>query len=203
MALCEVEGQVGGSPPPSGAQPRVVAQWTWDAYGNVISAEYLHPHPFLRLGHKGLFCERIDADLLVEDGGGGYEENPRAVPYSQLLYHVRNRTLSPGLGRWLQRDPNATGQNLFGDGSAFALGIADHFGDGLNTTEYLGGNSLAYTDPWRLFEFSIAVFFGGAASTAELQSEWTQQVGETGLTMRNAMNAWADTFAIDQWADVY
>jgi len=117
----------------------------------------------VRLGHQGLFAERIDADLLVEDGSGGYEENPRTVPYAQLLYHVRNRTLSPGLGRWLQRDPNATGQPVvatlkFHGNDLYAYVVNPDvyctYTDGNHLSQYCGSNPANHADPNGL-EFSM------------------------------------------------
>ena len=172
VALCELhEGS-----------PRVVAQWTWDAYGNVISADYLHPHPFVRLGHKGLFAERLDADLLVDDGNSGYEENPRAVPYAQLLYHVRNRTLSPGLGRWLQRDPNATGQPVLGiaahHAGPFWQNIAKpnfdvHFRDGLNVHAYVRSDPIDAMDALGLEYSYVNVQFASGQSAGMQSAQYT------------------------------
>jgi hypothetical protein len=68
----------------------VAAQWTWDAYGNVFSADHIAPHPFMSVGHKGLFVERLDvgvADASVP--GSQVGDTPRLVPFAQLVYHNR------------------------------------------------------------------------------------------------------------------
>jgi hypothetical protein len=65
------------------------------------------------------------------------------------LYHYRNRTYSPTLGRFLQRDSNETalpllaaaafhGEIVGGDG--VGLDIRNHYGDGMNLYEFLGSN---------------------------------------------------------------
>jgi hypothetical protein len=85
------------------AHARVAAQWTYDAYGSVPTAEVFDTSsPVNRCGHKGLFADRLDVGVLDEPGGEEYE---RLVQGADLLYHNRNRTLSPRLGRFLQSDP--------------------------------------------------------------------------------------------------
>jgi hypothetical protein len=87
----------------------VAAQWTWDAYGNVLSADHLFNHPFVSVGHKGLFVERLDvgvADASVP--GSQLADTPRLTPFAHHIYHNRNRSYHPGLGRFLQVDRNAS-----------------------------------------------------------------------------------------------
>jgi len=63
---------------------RVAAQWTYDAYGSVLSADHLAPHAFLHCGHKGLFFDRLDvgvADTAIP--GAAALETPRLVPFAQ------------------------------------------------------------------------------------------------------------------------
>jgi len=101
VALCDLGG--------SGGAARVVGQWTYDAYGAVLSADHLHAMAHRHLGHKGLFVDRLDAGIVTDTGG---PESPRLVPFADANYYVRNRSYQPGLGRWLQRDPNCTAQQL-------------------------------------------------------------------------------------------
>jgi len=123
VAICDAGG------PPSGGSARVVGQWTYDAYGNVLSADHIHPHAYSRLGHKGLIFDRLDAGVGpgtgvgVADRGddGGFTPGQfighascgfdvlRIVPYARGLYHNRNRVYVPELGRFAQADPNASG----------------------------------------------------------------------------------------------
>jgi hypothetical protein len=51
VALCE---NASGIESPA----TVAAQWTYDAYGSVLSADHLAAHPFMHAGHKGLFFDR-------------------------------------------------------------------------------------------------------------------------------------------------
>ena len=77
----------------------VAAQWTYDAYGSVFSADHLSPHPFMHAGHKGLFFDRLDvgvADAAPGSGGGvGAAESPRLVPFAHSIIHSRNCTYTP------------------------------------------------------------------------------------------------------------
>jgi hypothetical protein len=96
-AVCDIGG--------TGATARVVAQQRYDAYGQVTSADHLHPHPFLSVGHKGLFYDRFDRGVAdrnapgacVPPGSSAYE-TPRLVPFARGVYHVRNRAMLPGGG---------------------------------------------------------------------------------------------------------
>ena len=79
--------------------------------------------------------------------------------------------IAPGLGRFLQRDPNAMGQPVLSDQTWFhgrtpslslpAPNLQQHFGNGTNTYQYLGGNPLTRFDPMGLsydpFEDAYAI----------------------------------------------
>jgi len=54
------------------------------------------------LGHQGLFVDRLDGNSV----------SMSLLPDTREIYHNRNRTYHPGLGRFLQKDPNATGMVL-------------------------------------------------------------------------------------------
>ena len=97
-----------------GTPSRVAWQATYDAYGQVIASGWLAAHPPLRAGHKGLFAERIDGGVAWLTGTPtlGDLDRGRLEPPATLVYHNRNRTLSPTLGRFLQSDPNASGVGL-------------------------------------------------------------------------------------------
>jgi hypothetical protein len=108
---------------PTNAPARVVAQQTYDAYGQVVSADHIYNHPFLAVGHKGLFYDRLDrgvsdasapgaslppwATTAAPYGGGQWAsvDTPRLVPFARGLYHVRNRAYIPGGG-----SPTSIGQ---------------------------------------------------------------------------------------------
>ncbi len=114
-------------------------------------------------GHKGLFLDRLDVGVADAITG---EELPRLVPYGHARYQVRNRVYAPQLGRFLQPDPNASGQTLLeaaayngrGLGAiAAAFDLEGRLGDGLNLYQYLGSNPSGRSDP-------MGLFFGAAMS---------------------------------------
>ncbi|MEA5556242.1 hypothetical protein [Nodularia spumigena] len=89
----------------------------------------------MRIGHKGLFIDRLDVPV-VNSGG---MESPRLVPFGHTISHNRNRLCSPQLGRFYQLDPNATAMALLeasiyhgkGVGAiALAFSMEQMYGDG-------------------------------------------------------------------------
>jgi guanyl-specific ribonuclease Sa len=131
---------------------RVAGQFTYDAYGTVLSADHLLPHPAFSAGHKGLFAERLDTPLAWQTGGTTVDESPRVVPFARVLYHNRNRIHNPRFGRFMQSDPNATGivalDTLAYHGTAIGpIAVSPDLdawlGDGANLHQYIGSN------PWR------------------------------------------------------
>ena len=68
---------------------------------------------------------------------------------------------APGLGRFLQRDPNAMGQPVTMDAQWFhsrapttfvpSVDIEEHYRDGMNTYQYVKSNPLTNSDPLGLF----------------------------------------------------
>jgi hypothetical protein len=149
IALCDLGG--------ANNSARVLTQIVYDAYGRVIGrsnpATPATGPPELRVGHKGLFFDRLDwgiVDPLT------LAETPRLEPGATLLGYNRNRTLRVGWGRFLQRDPNATGLpvqaglGFHGDGFAASVqgfDLAAHYGDGANVYEYIGSDPLGGSDP--------------------------------------------------------
>jgi hypothetical protein len=140
-ALCDQPGGTSGT-------ARVAAQYTWDAYGAAVTAEHLLSHPYLHAGHKALFVERLDVGTAPTLAGG---ETPRLWPHAHAVYQVRNRAYAPALGRFYQRDPNATAMQLIEASSYHGRGLGaivaafsmeDMYGDGASLYQYLGSN------PW-------------------------------------------------------
>lgn len=81
---------------------RVARQRVLSPYGRVIqedSTGFVTGSPATRIGHQGLFAERLDADT---------RQDPQAAG-GTVVWHNRQRTLHAGYGRFLQRDPHATG----------------------------------------------------------------------------------------------
>ena len=143
----------------------VVRQWTYDAYGAILSADHLGTAMETHVGHKGLFMDRLDVPM-----GYGDEESPRLVPYGHTVYQNRNRSYSPSLGRFLQMDPNMTAMALLsttashgrGMGAiSIAFSMESMYGDGLNLYQYLRSNPWTNADPLGLsvdpFEMSDAI----------------------------------------------
>jgi hypothetical protein len=146
VAVCDQSG-----PPPtqggSGHTARVVAQQTYDAYGQVTTADHIYNHPFLAAGHKGLFYDRFDRGASDATAPGSSVppfaapdaaiETPKLVPFARGVYHVRNRAYIPG------------------GGSPSLLGLA----------------SLSYTGPpgntWQVSQ-------NGLSSGAAVQGRWMQ-----------------------------
>lgn len=140
--------------------PRVVAQWTYDAYGQVLSADYLRPHPTMMAGHKGLFVERLDRPLHWQTGMAAVDVHPRLVPFAHLLYQNRNRAYAPKLGRFMQSDPNGTGLVALDaiayhgttiNPHAVAADLQTLHTDGANLYQYVRSNPLTRSDPTGLY----------------------------------------------------
>lgn len=78
---------------------RVITQLVDDAYGAVIGrgdpATPSTGPPELRVGHKGLFFDRLDGGIADAFTG---EELPRLEPGARLTGYARNRTLHCDLG---------------------------------------------------------------------------------------------------------
>lgn len=93
IALCDLAGV--------NASARVLTQVVYDAYGRVIGrddpATPSTGPPELRVGHKGLFFDRLDAGIFDVTLG---RETPRLATGARLSGYARNRTLHADLGRW-------------------------------------------------------------------------------------------------------
>jgi hypothetical protein len=146
-ALCDQGG--------TNQSARVAAQYTYDAYGDVVTTDHIHAHAYAHLGHKCLFVDRLD--IGVSAGGN---DTPRLVPFAQHVYQNRNRAYSPALGRYLQRDPNESGLVLLdslayhGETPTVApsdMDLSAQHADGSNLYAYLGSNPWTRGDPLGLF----------------------------------------------------
>jgi hypothetical protein len=141
-ALCDQGG--------TNQSARVAAQYTYDAYGAVVTTDHIHAHAYAHLGHKCLFVDRLD--IGVSAAGS---DTPRLVPFAQHVYQNRNRAYSPALGRYLQRDPNQTALALLSAAHhgrevlaiVMAFDVEGLYGDGANLYEYLGSSPWTRSDP--------------------------------------------------------
>ena len=131
-------------------------------YGRVISSEKATGvvPPKSRIGHQGLFADRLNAPTTADPLDAG----------AHTIWHNRNRTLLPELGRFAQRDPNATGQGassmLDMHGSALHDGVsppdpAALFGDGQNIYAYAVASPTQHRDPSGLYIGAVAFFMPG------------------------------------------
>jgi hypothetical protein len=151
----------------------VVAEFVYDPYGAVIGQRTYGVHPPLKSGHRGLFAESLtvgtvgtpDPDLGDPEGTlVAWVDGRVLVPNERVLYHMRNRAYDPGpsgatAGRFIQRDPNASGAVLYGGGGGLGsygaapvamvtgLDLAGHVADGVNTYGYLRGRMRGAGDP--------------------------------------------------------
>ena len=117
------------------ASGAMLEQYTYDPYGTMRIAEtYTPTHPVNRVGHQGLFFDRFDG--TANDGSLALN--------AQGMYYNRNRSYSPVLARFLQRDPNATATLLLSSSistpSFTPFSAAAHYADGLNLYQYLVSN---------------------------------------------------------------
>jgi RHS repeat-associated protein len=147
-------------------QGAVLAQYDYDPYGQPIAADNLGAFGHNRIGHQGLFADRFDADAPAADLAVGAE----------LLYYARNRDYQPRVGRWVQRDPNASGQPLvlgefygqFTPESLLPLDAEGLYGDGLSLYAYVGANPVIGSDPRGLF-FGYADIGAATSIATDLQ----------------------------------
>jgi hypothetical protein len=163
----------------------VLRQYTYEPYGAVVFADEngaagLPPLPNNRLGHQGLFFER----LYVDPNDSLLEQalSPGAVG----LYNNKARWLHPNLGRFLQRDMNETallvqaGMAMNGRTGGWASGPSafdpqGHYGDGMNLYQYVGSNPANRRDPRGLFSLAELGITMGEGS--ELRSQDAVRTG--------------------------
>jgi hypothetical protein len=175
-------------------EARVASQWTYDSYGRVRSLDIWHASPDPAFGHRCLFADRLDVTTAVKPQGD-YAGPFRGEPHAQLMYYSRNRSFLASSGRFMQRDPNATGLMLVSQsgwygGTTYAERIREYslswnLVDGVNTYLYLRGNPVLGSDPMGL-QLALpapgvgAAVVGGAAAGALLVM-WVDQYSN-GLT---------------------
>jgi len=111
----------------------------------VLTAEYSGlASTYNKLGHHGLFADRLDAGYQSATLAAGFVSSTH-LP-ARIVYQVRNRTYDPSTQRWLQRDPNATGQVVLGSlasggqamsGAVSAIELTTLYGDGMSLYGYV------------------------------------------------------------------
>lgn len=133
------------------AAGQMLSQYVYDPYGSLAEADEFAPHADNRIGHQGLFFQALAG------GGPSGAMQPGAVG----IYYNRNRSYAPALGRFMQRDPNATGLPIFKaylfNGQAASqcwkllVNMNQLYGDGVNLFAYLSSNPLTHRDPSGLY----------------------------------------------------
>jgi RHS repeat-associated protein len=160
MALLRASSSDGG-PTPLSASNVVVWQAQFSPYGLPLVAETITANlpssvtatqaaAACRIGHQGLFIDRLD----------GAADGPSLTADAELLYHNRNRTYSPALGRFVQKDVNGAGLPVLAalamngtpiDALLDRFDPQSHYGDGLSLYLYAGADPVNARDPAGLF----------------------------------------------------
>jgi hypothetical protein len=181
LVLYDAQGDVAALVQPPGvggtAAAAVTAQWTWSPYGEVLTYEEFYPHQPLNVGHKGLFVDRLNSGPLVFDMYTWTAAEPaRLMPGATLIGHTPNRTYSPGLGRWLQQDPNESGLGtitaILHHGrmsvQSPSVELVARLADGHSLYGYVRGNPLSGSDPLGLYMSPFDTLEQGAEVATKL-----------------------------------
>jgi len=133
----------------------------------------------------------------------------RLEPPATLVYHNRNRTLSPTLGRFLQSDPNASGVGLVSSvahsGWAIELNVqapdlSSLVGDGTGLYEYVGSDPIGNSDPTGLF-FSVPGMLTTGMSMWDMAANG-MNTGAGGLSAAFGIQAATGAYGLGQSLDV-
>jgi hypothetical protein len=179
----------------------ILARYTYDGFGRILLSEHdgVNTGPegtqsikptANRVGHKGLFFDRYDTPHAWVPGSGidGLPPTLAAPTTGSVgqagswasggvkgLYYNRNRHFSPNLGRFVQRDPNATGLVLAATPSMHGqqvmtdlqpFDVEFHYLDGPNTHAAYAAGPTLYSDPMGLF--SLGGLMGSMATQAAM-----------------------------------
>ncbi|MCL4743649.1 MAG: hypothetical protein KJZ54_15750 [Phycisphaerales bacterium] len=155
----------------------LLRQYAWDPYGQPIAVDDLGTFGHNRLGHQGLFFDRLDANA----------PNADLTATARGVYYARNRPYGPHIGRWMTSDPNGTGMSVLMRMDTLGSTDIDEiygfdaealFKDGSNLYGYLGSSPLVRHDPtglaWDPFEAIDEIIFehqlSGAVAFAKISS---------------------------------
>ncbi len=155
----------------------VVRQHTFDPYGEILTVEDFDAHPGIKIGHQGLFFDRLEPSAPIL-GAVSMGAAPQLQPGVFGLYQARNRVLLPRYGRWAQKDPNASGMlhtSLWHDGESpipelAARSLQGVTTDGLNLFAYVRTSPFNATDPTGRF-FSLGDFGAASEVRGDLQQD--------------------------------
>ena len=116
------------------AETAVVERYMYEPYGDmkVLDADW---------GEDANNTSDFDNEVLY----CGYRRDSESA-----LYHVRNRSYHPTLGRWLSRDPGTGRATNQGRAVGQPASPKDPYGDGMNLYPYVKGNPTIGRDPMGL-----------------------------------------------------
>lgn len=195
-ALTETTGTVVGLADTGGVAK---AQYHWDPYGELLAVDLAAGVPRNRVGHQGLFMDRLDIGT----------QHDQLVRGADVLAQNRNRTYAPALGRFLQRDPNGAGamlspgfvhSGLAAAASPPQFDIRQRYMNGVNVYTSLGANPVLRTDPSGLFDM-IGLMMG-MSSMQEVRGMYDDNVLDAGLSFSEGIGGIFDAAALDQLTDL-
>ncbi len=176
---------------------KFVSRYIYTPYGRVASSEDKSKGATAPIGHQGLFFDRYNG------------QSPAITAGAKGLYQNRNRSYSPDLGRFVQRDPNETAlpiqTALAVNGATFstiagAFDIQALYDDGMNLYGYETSSPVNRRDPAGLF--ALGGLLGGISGRTILVGTGVTVVAGRGLAegftaaIRAAINAIQDLYAI-------
>jgi RHS repeat-associated protein len=186
-----VVGLVGGS-------GNVLQQWQYDPYGEPVAFDTPGTYAHNRVGHQGLFFDRLDGTL----------NDPPLALRGKGTYHTHNRRYDPRLGRWIEADPNGTGQTVLSAVTYMGRNLAPQYpafdfqavnGDGLSRYAFVGASPTMRTDPAGLFGIMGILMTGlDMAGMAAGAVDDARQA----YSMTDAVEDFLDAVAVQQLFDV-
>jgi filamentous hemagglutinin len=184
---------------PAGAV-EMVRQDVYSPYGETIATDLFdQTAPDNRVGFQGMFFDRFAANAA----------DPQVTPGGDGLYRTANRSYHPALGRWLQRDPNATAQPIVealvynGRTNSFTGAMFDveaHHGDGMNPYEFVRSNPTNSGDPLGLF--SLIETVETASLSLYLRGEMFAAAHPLAIRFVGGLLAAIDIYAFIQYEEV-
>lgn len=179
----------------------------WDPYGNIVHAdrvEWLHDN---RVGHKGLFFERLSGNVTSRAIVTPPTSGPRLGRAEPGFWHNRNRTYMPEYARFGQTDPNHMGAGIDPYMSFFGFAQSPHpsvatveqlAAGNPNVHPYLENAPFTHVDPNGLFSLigtmsTMRNMWNNAASSMNTAHE--------GNMLSQSYQALFNAYAINQLLD--
>jgi RHS repeat-associated protein len=169
-----------------------------------------------RVGHQGLFFDNLETPWSNEQlaltpvtSGPSGPGLPTGFRAPAGLYHNRNRSYLPSLGRFAQRDPNASGQVVaLADWWAGrdpriwkqGLDILSQYSDGLGLHQYVQNDPINTRDAAGLFGIVDIGF--GSSTIGELYQDHADRVTDIGSSAEASLTSMFEDYALDQLGDL-